>query len=413
MNCINNAKGKLEKNIGRNVIWGWILVDLCIFIIPFFNGIPLLLFVTNKVKEIIQPFYAYFSLLFLCYNIINGIKKKRIKTVICNLGIAVLVLFCSCFGLISFKYLNDVIDLFGSISINLIVASFFIPFILCTGVVEYIAQKFEKIIKKFFHLPGEATISVLTGFVSSPSVGIYIAQKFYDTGIYSRKDTIAVMTNFSVVSIGFMGFMISTAKLDDLYGIILALVFFINLLLAFVLIRIPPISKIRSTYQASQIYEGFDNITSCKKLKIQEFKNSFIDTLGYLIQMISQIFISYLLIMILIDYTDILHIISIPITYLMNIFKIEDGSFWAQTLLLGGIDPSFVLVFMARYELDYITRFKIVVLAIIQVIFYTEPIIAMRKVSEPIEWKYIIKIFIERSILGVIIIELFCKCILS
>ena len=309
--------------------------------------------------------------------------------------------------------MNDVIDLFGSISINLIVASFFIPFILCTGVVEYIAQKFEKIIKKFFDLPGEATISVLTGFVSSPSVGIYIAQKFYDTGIYSRKDTIAVMTNFSVVSIGFMGFMISTAKLDNLYGIILALVFFINLLLAFVLIRIPPISKIRSTYQASQIYEGVDNITSCKKLKIQEFKNSFIDTLGYLIQMISQIFISYLLIMILIDYTDILHIISIPITYLMNIFKIEDGSFWAQTLLLGGIDPSFVLVFMARYELDYITRFKIVVLAIIQVIFYTEPIIAMRKVSEPIEWKYIIKIFIERSILGVIIIELFCKCILS
>lgn len=185
------------------------------------------------------------------------------------------------------------------------------------------------------------------------------------------------------------------------------------MLLAFVLIRIPPISKIRSTYQASQIYKGVDNITSCKKLKIQEFKNSFIDTLGYLIQMISQIFISYLLIMILIDYTDILHIISIPITYLMNIFKIEDGSFWAQTLLLGGIDPSFVLVFMARYELDYITRFKIVVLAIIQVIFYTEPIIAMRKVSEPIEWKYIIKIFIERSILGVIIIELFCKCILS
>ncbi|MEI3579835.1 MAG: nucleoside recognition domain-containing protein [Acutalibacteraceae bacterium] len=96
---------------------------------------------------------------------------------------------------------------------------------------EFVSVLCEPIMRPVFQLPGEAAINMISSFVSSASVGVYFTEQYYTQKAYTTRQACAVVTNFSVISVGYIGVLASIAGIEERYGVLLIASFVLVLLM--------------------------------------------------------------------------------------------------------------------------------------------------------------------------------------
>ena len=133
----------------------------------------------------------------------------------------------------------------------ILVGAVFMPMLLNYGVLEIIGAVLEPLMRPLFKIPGKAALDAVSSFVSSSSLGVMITNRLWKQNTYTDKEMVGIMTGFSAVSIGFAQLVIETAGCGDQFVKIYGLSFIMVFIMAFVMIRIPPINK-----KADKYYNG-------------------------------------------------------------------------------------------------------------------------------------------------------------
>jgi len=137
-----------------------------------------------------------------------------------------------------------------AVSVALIIplGAIFVQLFVTYGGMDFLGTLAEPLMKPLFRLPGRAALDALTSWVGSYSVGLYLTRTVFLGGGYSRRQAFTLATCFSTVSIGFVGVICATLNLLHLFPMVLIFYFFSIVLLAILLVRIPPVSRISNSY---------------------------------------------------------------------------------------------------------------------------------------------------------------------
>lgn len=312
------------------------------------------------------------------------------------------------------------LDLSANIMVWFIVASFFVPFLLDFGLMEFIGTLTSKIAKPLLKIPGRSMIDVLTSFVGDQNLGIMLTNDQYIHGYYTGKEAAIISTCFSATGIAYWYIISTILNVDAFFSKIVITMFAANFLATIIMCRIPPLSKVDNTY-----YKGVDNSMEGLKpegmsdfqyavqlavQKAQSFKggkamakrsvNFSMDVVFSVVPIVMAIGSIGL---ILATYTPLFDWIGLPFKYYLQLLKVPEAAAAAPATVAGFADvmiPSLIAADIASVR----TRFIICVLSLSQIIYMSEvgPILMMSDI--PLKIGKIIGVFIVKTVIALPII---------
>ena len=303
----------------------------------------------------------------------------------------------------------------------ILVGAVFMPMLLNYGVLEIIGAVLEPLMRPLFKIPGKAALDAVSSFVSSSSLGVMITNRLWKQDTYTDKEMVSIMTGFSAVSIGFAQLVIETAGCGDQFVKIYGLSFVMVFIMAFVMMRIPPISKKADKYHSGReqtaedlkdakytartIPLGFERAIKRAGISrgiVKDVTLSLKDAALVVPQVLTMLSAIGVSAMIIAEYTPIFTWIGYIFQPLLQLLQVPDAAEIAACMPIG-IAEMFLPVLIIQGKvatLAYEARAFVCLVSMCQIIFFSETATVMLATKSPISFKEIIICFLERTILA-------------
>ncbi len=126
-------------------------------------------------------------------------------------GLAIMVMGITGIGAESFPALFDkriipfiMNNLIGTMFTALVVAIFFMPFLVDYGLLEFCGVLLRPIMRPVFRTPGTSAVIAVTAFVGSFTIGVLATEQMYREGKFTARESVIITTGFSTTSIAMM-----------------------------------------------------------------------------------------------------------------------------------------------------------------------------------------------------------------
>ena len=322
---------------------------------------------------------------------------------------------------------GTIIDLCGTLFCILIAFSFVLPFLTDCGIMEFLGVIARPVVRPLFHVPGRASVDLIASWFGAANAAVILTREQYMKGFYTKREAGYIMTNFSLVSVPFCLMVANTIGLDSIFPVFYLCICLIGIILAVIIVRIPPIRTIPDTYRevtGRQVAEDrpeekgiwrFALESSCKRAG--EFHLDTVLTSGLEVMMgtlfdLIPIVASWGVIALAIaTYTPFFDWISYPIGLYLQLFGVEDAFAVAPATLVGFTDMFIPALLIAGTEVAVKTKFIIGVLSLVQIIYLTEVGTVVIKSEVPLGFWKLFAIFLERTLIAIPFIVLFANLI--
>lgn len=305
----------------------------------------------------------------------------------------------------------------------ILVGAIFMPFLLNYGFLEIIGALLEPLMRPVFKVPGKSALDAVASFVSSSSLGVLITNRLWKKNVYTEREMVSIMTCFSAVSIGFAALVIDTADMSHHFGKLYLISFIMVFIMEAIVVRIPPISRKKDIYYNGVVQTEADRREGLKfsgktlttgvdrAIKraaiakgivndaISSLKDSFL-ILPQVLTMLSAIGVSG---MILAEYTPIFNWLGYIFQPLLNICQVPEAATIAPAVPVGIAEMLLPVLVMngTGVALPEAARAFIVLVSMVQIIFFSETATVMMATKSPIKFWEIIVCFLERTILAI------------
>ncbi|ELY60024.1 YjiH family protein [Natronococcus jeotgali] len=291
----------------------------------------------------------------------------------------------------------------GAVFVNLLVE---------LGGLEFIGTLARPFMRPLFNLPGRAALDSLASWIGAFTVGYYVTYNVFHRGGYHKRDVFIIATCFAPVSIGFVGVVVSTLELLDIFPLILLSWIIATVVTGSILVRIPPLNSVPAEYiaepdpetvftgspleyvhfafsQAMDEAEDGKVITTAIQGLIDGFK-----VIAVILGTVVTISTGTLL---LIDQTNIFQLISTPIAPVLSVLGVPNASLAASAILISGVEQISAAAVVANS--DTLTRFFVAVVSISQIIFFaaSAPMMVDMFKQIPIRFRDLVVIFCLRT----------------
>ncbi len=429
----NNSLDKNKFTYNSRVIFKFLFfsfIGILMFFIPIkINGDSSILLdhIVTGIRNSASSLTPYYGLIvILLGGIMPFIKKTWNKTKIDTVfsifklfGIIVAFMAVFNFGPKVFFEPDMVPFLFNNlvITVGLIVpiGSVFLAFLISYGLLEFIGILMQPIMRPIWKTPGRSAIDAVASFVGSYSIGLLITNRVFKEGKYTIKEACIIATGFSTVSATFMIVVADTLNLMDIWNIYFWSSLIITFIVTAITVRIYPLSKKSNSYitdnpepeikQKGNIFfnawkEGLKAASNSKPFLLN-IKDNLKDGFNMAMGILPTILSVGLFGLLLTKYTpvfDIIGYIFYPFTALLQIpepmlaakaASLEIAEMFLPALLVTGS--------------SIITKFVIAVTSISSILFFSASIPCILSTEIPISIREIIIIWIERTILTLII----------
>ena len=421
-----NANG---KNIFKFIVFS--AIGIFMFFIPIsINGqssIPLdhiTTFIRNGLPSVI-PYYVLLIIIFgAVYPFVNGSWKKNIVNIILSIFkvIGMIVAFMMVFS-IGPKWLMDpdmgpflFNDLVTSVGVLVPIGAVFLALLVGYGLMEFIGVLIQPIMRPVWKTPGRSAIDAVASFVGSYSIGLLITNKVYKEGKYTKKEAAIIATGFSTVSATFMIVVAKTLGLMHIWNTYFWVTLIVTFLVTAITVRIWPLSKISDEYydgkgspevlvKNNRLKEAWKEGMDAAENAVPILKNVLINLKDGLIMtgaILPSILSVGLLGLVLATYTpvfDIIGYIFLPFTWLLHLpdpllaakaSAVEIAEMFLPALLVTGA--------------SVVTKFVIAVLSVSAIIFFSAVVPCILSTEIPISIPKLLVIWVERTILTLIIV---------
>jgi len=308
------------------------------------------------------------------------------------------------------------VDLAGTLICIVLGFSFLLPFLTDCGIMEFLGIIARPVVEPLFKVPGRASVDLIASWFGASNAAVILTREQYMKGFYTKKEAAYIMTNFSLVSIPFCLLIADTAGVANYFPVFYLSICIVGILLAVVIRRLPPISKLPDTYQETvgkQINEDVpENVkilpyaveAGCKRAESFNAKDVIFTGLevvvGMLFDLIPIVIAWGTVALIVATYTPVFDIISYPMGMYLNLLGVEEAFAVAPATLVGFTDM-FIPALLMGGIVSVKTKFIVAALSLVQIIYLTEVGAIAIKSEVPLNFFNLFIIFLERTIIAI------------
>lgn len=300
--------------------------------------------------------------------------------------------------------------------------SFLMPFLTDCGSMEFLGVILKPIIRPLFRVPGRSAVDLIASWFGSSNAAAILTREQYMKGFYTKREAGYIMTNFSLVSVPFCLLVANTIGISSHFPLFYLTLCIVGVILAAILIRIPPISWLPDTYRESIGKQLDEDVplqhwpfryaleSSCKRAEtftVHTVITGGLDVVvGMLFDLIPIVMSWGTLALIIANYTPFFDIISYPMALYLKLLGVEEAIAVAPAALIGFTDM-FIPALIIKDIVSVKTRFIMGALSLIQIIYLTEVGAVIIKSEVPLGLGKLFLIFMERTLLS---LPLFVLC---
>ena len=308
------------------------------------------------------------------------------------------------------------VDLAGTLICIVLGFSFLLPFLTDCGIMEFLGIIAKPVVKPLFGVPGRASVDLIASWFGASNAAVILTREQYMKGFYTKKEAAYIMTNFSLVSIPFCLLIADTAGVANYFPVFYLSICAVGILLAVILRRLPPISKLPDTYQekvGKQINEEIpDDVkvfpyaveVGCKRAASFTMKDVVSTGLevvvGMFFDLIPIVIAWGTVALIVATYTPVFDIISYPMGLYLDLLGVEEAFAVAPATLVGFTDM-FIPALLMGGVVSVKTKFIVAALSLVQIIYLTEVGAIAIKSEVPLNFWRLFVIFLERTIIAI------------
>lgn len=312
-------------------------------------------------------------------------------------------------------------ELLTSLVIIFVIASMLLPLLLDFGLLEFIGAIFTKIMRPVFLIPGRAAVDCITSWIGDGTLGVMLTANQYESGYYSAKEAAIISTNFSAVSITFSLIVLSQVDMVDYFGVYYLLVCLVGIVCAIIIPRIPPLSLKKDDYVVDSTHDNEDmaeNYSSSVKYGLDlaikraeshkgigEFlKNGIENAFGMWFSVMPIVMIIGTASLVLANNTQVFEILGKPFLPLLNFLKVPESLAASKTMIVGFSDMFTPSIIAASTIQSQMTKFIVATISVTQLIYLSEVGGLILASSIPVNLFELFVIFIERTIISILIV---------
>lgn len=304
-----------------------------------------------------------------------------------------------------------------------LLSSVLLPLLTDYGLMEFVGSLLSRAFERLFGLPGRSAVDSLASWLSSSSVGIILTTQQYRNGFYSMREACIISTNFSIVSLAYAYLLIKLIGLEQHFLIWYASVAITGFVCALIIPRLPPLSRKPHSYfppegqqqvQDRQTGESLLALGVRRAVERAEHAASPLELVKRGLHVGGDIIITiYPAMMVigctglaLVQFTDIVHILSLPLVPLLDLLALPEAEQAAPALLAGLIDSIMPSLLGAGIESE-VTRFVLAGVAVNQIVFFTEVAIVLVRANIGLSlldlvWIYLLRVLVSLPVLSLL-----------
>jgi len=315
-------------------------------------------------------------------------------------------------GLIVFFLMPSLLLLF-------LLASTMLPLLTQYGSMELIGSVLQPVFKPLFKIPGRSAVLALSSWFGSGTIGMITTEDEYKKGYYTGREAAIICFGFCIITLPSV-FIYSTSiggvKLST-FGYYFFTLCVVGIISTMIIARIPPISKVSNEYYQNnknsqldihvnnKFSDGFDQAYGKAKSApgaIKMLENGFITAFKMYMNVFPLIVFLATVVLVITEYTPVFSIIATPLVPVLNFLGIPEASAVAPSLLIGFAD--LLLPFLAATSIQSeLAKFIVCIVGTIQVICMSETGAVMLKSEVPVNFKDVILVFLEKTVIAVVI----------
>ncbi|MEH6607034.1 MAG: YjiH family protein [Pseudomonadales bacterium] len=318
-------------------------------------------------------------------------------------------------------------DLVSVILTYLFIAIILLPLLTDYGLMEYVGTLCSGVFRKVFGLPGRSCIDALASWMGSGTVGVMITSQQFERGYYSAREAAVISTNFSIVSIAFSLLVVKMIGLGHMFIPSYLTTVATGLVLALVMPHLPPLSRKKDDYLVDIGANEFEEITDSTRLKsawdnaltraqhgpslTQFVSSSSKNVMDIWFALLPAVMAIGTVALIIAEQTPLFEWLAMPLVPLLEALSLPEASKAALALMLGFADM-FLPALVGRGIESELTRFVVVTVSIVQLIFISEVGVLILKSKIPLNLLELFIIFILRTVIAVIMVTFIARTFL-
>lgn len=295
------------------------------------------------------------------------------------------------------------------------IGSIFLSFLVGYGLLEFIGVLMQPIMRPLFKTPGRSAVDAVASFVGSYSIALLITNKVFKEGKYTIKEATIIATGFSTVSATFMIVVARTLDLMDMWNLYFWSTLIITFLVTAITVRIRPLSgksekyatekgNPEPKYVGNRLKKALDEgiKAASKSLSLGEgilanLKDGLVMAMGILPSIMSVGLIGLLLA----NYTPIFDVIGYIFYPFTSLLRIPEPMLAAKAASVGIAEMFLPALLVVGAPL--VTKFVIAVVCVSSILFFSASIPCILSTDIPISLTDILIIWLERTIISILI----------
>lgn len=311
------------------------------------------------------------------------------------------------------------LTLASTVVTTIVVAGWAVVFMLKSGIVDFVGNLIEPLMRPLFRVPGEAAVDAMASFVSSASVGVYFTDQHYLHKVYTQKEAVNVAINYSVISLGFMAVLCSYNHIEDMYPTLIGCAFVTVLIMAMITCRIPPISLKKDIYVDGEVQTEEQRKTAkltlqerwhkactsaalaSREFTVKEFFRSLFNAISFAQKIIAVQITLVAITLSLVYFTPLFEWLGKPMIPILKLLHMPNAAEIAPATLIGFIEVTLPSITVTNLNLAPQAGFFVALLSCCQIIFMSEAGNAMLSSSMPIKFWDLLFSFIVRTAIAI------------
>lgn len=300
----------------------------------------------------------------------------------------------------------------------------FQTFILEFGAMEFLGEFIGVIVRPLFKTSEICATSILSAWVGPGNAAIMGTKELFEQGYFTMKEMAIIGTQFATGSIGWIVVVSSVLGVVDQLGWIILGLAIVSVIVAFIGVRIPPISNYPDTYvegkkvtqevvkEGSAWNRAVTNASNrAGELTFKNFLNK-IDNMSFYVLWLTPIIVSWGTIALIVAlFTPILGWISLPVQWILQLFNVPEAS-QAASAILSGFADNYLPVILASNIASVETRMIVAIMSIMPIIYLSETATLLTSTKAVPKFLDVLIIFIQRTIISLPFVIIFVKLVL-
>ncbi|WP_256290440.1 YjiH family protein [Halobellus inordinatus] len=252
------------------------------------------------------------------------------------------------------------------------------------GGLQFIGTLAQPIMKPLFNLPGRAALDSAASWLGSFSVGYYLTRNVFDRGGYDKREVFVICTCFATANLGTVGAVAAVLELLHIFPLLVALYMIATLIVAAILVRVPPLSNVPQEYVAEPNPEPAftgtvgEYFTFALNQAMQTAEDGdpihraaidgFVDGTKLTAMILGTVLTIATTVLLLEAHTPVFEYLAAPLVPVMSALAIPDPQM-AATAIIGGAAEYFIGATLA-VGTDIATKVFVVIITSAQAIFF-------------------------------------------